>query len=288
MRSINNTAKGLGLRTEHIDLLAHVDKHPDIDFLELAPENWMNIGGLKRELLQEISSKYPLVAHGLSLSIGDTQPLNTQFVKQVRHFLDEFNIEIYSDHLSQSRDSQGYLYDLIPIPRRKGNIGYLSDRIKQVQDIISRPLVLENISYYHDFGDEMPEGDFMAEIVETTQCELLLDINNAYVNSQNHQFNVYDMINALPSSAIRYYHIAGHLVESDHYLIDTHGEEVCREVLQLAQYTFGVHGAKPLLLERDNNVPPLLALAEELNHVHRNVLTIDTLTKATNLEVSHA
>ncbi len=269
---INSNSKGIGLRQEHIDALCELPKHPDIDFLELAPENWMNIGGARREQLQEIASKYPLVAHGLSLSIGDCLPLNETFVQQVARFLEEFRIDIYSDHLSFSRDSQGYLYELLPVPRYKENIPFLAERIMRVQQIIQRPLVLENISYYHDYQDEMPEGEFIAEIVKRSGCELLVDINNAFVNSRNHGFDAKEMLRTLPSDAIRYYHIAGHLEESDHFLLDTHGKQVQQSVIELAQETIAIHGSKPLLLERDNNVPPLLVLTEELREIHDQIL----------------
>lgn len=288
MRMIQNTDKGIGLRSEHIELLARSPKHPDIDFLELAPENWMSLGGLKREQLQDIAKQYPLIAHGLSLSIGDCQPLNTKFVRQVGQFLDELNIQVYSEHLSFSRDSQGYLYELLPVPRRAENIGYLADRIKQVQDIIQRPLVMENISYYHNYGDEMPEGDFIAEIAKRSGCELLVDINNLYVNSQNHHFDAAEMLKALPSDAIRYYHIAGHLVESNKSLLDTHGMEVQQEVIDLARYVFDLHGSKPLLLERDNNVPPLVVLSEELRTVHRQVSNAGVAHRPMNQELVYA
>ncbi|GLT17162.1 hypothetical protein GCM10007938_09390 [Vibrio zhanjiangensis] len=272
MRTITNTSKGLGLRSEHLDLLCQLPEHPDIDFLELAPENWMNIGGLKREQLQDIAQKYPLVAHGLSLSIGDCQPLNEPFVREVARFLDEFSIDIYSEHLSFSRDSQGYLYELLPIPRQKENIAYLVERIQRVQDLIQRPIALENISYYHSYGDEIPEGEFIAEVCDRSGCELLLDINNVYVNSQNHNYCPYQMLNTLPSEAIRYCHIAGHLKERDGFLLDTHGTPVPDQVLYLARYTYGVHGSKPLLLERDQNMPSLLVLAEELRSIHGEIL----------------
>ncbi|UWZ99300.1 DUF692 domain-containing protein [Vibrio splendidus] len=300
MRTIQNTDKGIGLRSEHIELLADSPKHPDIDFLELAPENWMSLGGLKREQLQDISKKYPLIAHGLSLSIGDCQPLNTKFVRQVGQFLDELNIQVYSEHLSFSRDSQGYLYELLPVPRYAENIGYLADRIKQVQDIIQRPLVMENISYYHNYGDEMPEGEFIAEIAKRSSCELLVDINNLYVNSQNHQFDTTEMLKALPSEAIRYYHIAGHLVESDRSvegdttiesnksLLDTHGMPVQQEVIDLARYVFGLHGSKPLLLERDNNVPPLVVLTDELRTMRSQVLDAGIAHRSMNQELVYA
>ena len=272
MRSIIDTSKGIGLRSEHIDELCTYPKHKDIDFLELAPENWMNIGGQRRESLKQIAERYPLIAHGLTLSIGDGQPLNREFIQQVARFLNEFNIDMYSDHLSMSRDKQGYLYDLLPIPRRKKNISYLVDRIQCVQDIIQRPLILENISYYHDYGDEIPEGDFFSEIINRSDCKLLLDINNIYVNSHNQSYCPYEMLRALPSDSIAYYHIAGHLKDDNNFLLDTHGKSVQEEVVELAKYTFELHGCKPLLLERDNNLPPLNELTEELCTIHGNIL----------------
>ncbi|KEQ17911.1 DUF692 domain-containing protein [Endozoicomonas numazuensis] len=267
MRSINDTAKGIGLRVEHLKTLCEQPVREDIDFLELAPENWMDIGGAKRECLEQLSAKYPLVAHGLSLSIGDAEPLNIEFVKRVRDFLDQYNIGIYSEHLSLSRDQQGYLYDLIPTPRHRENIPYLAERIKQVQDIIQRPLVLENISYYHRYDNEMPEAEFLSEVVEQSQCELLLDINNLYVNSQNHDYDPTTLFKALPSQAIRYFHIAGHLECEDDFLLDTHGKAVTDNVVQLARQVMEYHGSRPLLLERDHHVPALDELSHELTSI---------------------
>ncbi len=151
MWPITAHAKGIGLRSEHLAALRLAPKLDGIDFLELAPENWMNMGGEKREALECIAEKYPLIAHGLNLSIGDAQPLNLSFVREVADFLERYQIGIYSEHLSFSRDSQGYLYDLLPVPRHRENIDYIADRINCVQDIIQRPLALENISYYHGY-----------------------------------------------------------------------------------------------------------------------------------------
>lgn len=284
MRAIDRTSKGIGLRSEHVDLLCQLPDHPDIDFLELAPENWMNMGGLKREQLQQIAKHYPLVAHGLSLSIGDGQPLNKAFVKKVAAFLDEFNIDIYSEHLSFSRDAQGYLYELLPIPRYKESIAYLVDRIHCVQDIVQRPLVLENISYYHSYGKEIPEGEFIAEIVERSGCQLLIDINNVYVNSRNHNYCPFDMLATLPSEAIGYYHIAGHLKEREGFLLDTHGKPVQQEVIDLARYAYAQQGSRPLLLERDHHVPPLVVLTEELRTIHHDIMQP---TPAVDMEPTH-
>lgn len=268
MRPITCRSRGIGLRQEHLDALCSGPVRPGIDFLELAPENWMAIGGAKREQLHLLAERYPLVAHGLSLSLGDCQPLNRTLLGQIRAFLDEFAIDIYSEHLSFSRDDQGYLYELLPVPRQWENIPYLVDRIDQVQEALARPLVVENISYYHGFEGDVPEAPFLAELVARSGCELLLDINNVFVNSRNHDYCPQQMIAALPGEAIRYYHIAGHLVEADGTLLDTHGKPVCDAVVDLARFTMNTHGLRPLLLERDHHLPPLTQLEAELSWIH--------------------
>ncbi|CAD7490750.1 DUF692 domain-containing protein [Aeromonas dhakensis] len=269
MRPISASSRGVGLRQEHLAQLCAVPARPGIDFLELAPENWMAIGGARREQLQQIAARYPLVAHGLSLSLGDCQPLNMTLLGQIRAFLDEFGIEIYSEHLSFSRDARGYLYELLPVPRQWENLPYLAERIRQVQDALARPLVLENISYYHGYEHEMAEEAFLTELVARSGCELLLDINNVFVNSRNHGYCPERMIAGLPGQAIRYFHIAGHLEEADGTLLDTHGRPVCEEVVALARYTVQTHGLRPLLLERDHHLPPLPVLEAELARVHQ-------------------
>jgi len=257
-------SKGVGLRQEFAAHLCSEPKLDCIDFLELAPENWMGLGGRKRAQLDLIADKYPLVAHGLSLSIADTQPLNRAFIKEVGRFLDEYGIDVYSEHLSFSRDGLGYLCDLLPSPRYAEHIHYLAERIKIVHDLLSRQIVLENISYYYNYPGQISVGDFFAELVEQSGCGILLDINNVYVNSQNHHDDALSSINGMPSSAIVYYHIAGHLKQPDGLLLDTHGTSVIAPVVQLGQQIMALHGEKPLLLERDNNVPPLAELSQEL------------------------
>lgn len=267
MRQLSPAARGLGLRPGHLAELCERPPVAGLDFLEVAPENWMGMGGSKREQLGIIAGKYPLVAHGLSLSIGDTEPLNVEFVADVRRFLDDYGISLYSDHLSLSRDGTGYLYDLLPLPRRAENIAWLADRIRRVQDLTGRRLVLENISYYHDYGDQMPEGAFLAELVARSGCGILLDINNAYVNERNHGLDARAFVRALPSDAVAYYHIAGHLELGDGTALDTHGTPVAEAVLALARDAWTHHGARPLLLERDNNLPELDTLITDLQHI---------------------
>lgn len=267
MRPLTSEARGLGLRPEFIADLIDAPPADGLDFLEIAPENWMNIGGRKRDQLDQIADRYPLIAHGLSLSIGDAEPLNLPFVREVRAFLDGYRIEIYSDHLSATRDSTGYLYDLMPIPRRSENIGYLAGRIAQVQDVTGRRLVLENISAYHDYPGQMPEGEFLAELALRSGCGILLDINNAYVNAHNHGVDAQAFVAMLPTETIAYYHIAGHLELADGMILDTHGTPVADAVIQFAQDVWQLHGSRPLLLERDNFVPSLGELVHDLNAI---------------------
>jgi uncharacterized protein len=261
--------RGVGLRSELVQDLCTQPRREGLDFLELAPENWLGIGGRKRDQLDVIAGEYPLVAHGLSLSIADTEPLNIGFIKDVRRFLDDYKIEIYSEHLSLSRDSSGYLYDLLPAPRRAANIEYLSSRIKQVQDLTDRRLVLENVSYYHRYDNQMPEGEFLAEVADRSGCGLLLDINNAYVNGRNHAEDALAFVRSLPSEAVAYYHIAGHLELDDGMILDTHGTPVVGDVVRLGHEVWTLHGPRPLLLERDNFVPSLDELVREVGDIQR-------------------
>lgn len=270
MREIKLNDVGIGLRNEHILSLFQQPKHSDIDFLELAPDNWMNLGGAKKEYLMDISRKYPLIAHGLSLSIGDVCPLNKIYINDIRRFLDEHHITIYSDHLCFSRDKQGYLFDLLPVPYFSEVLPYLVNRIDEVQNILGRRLVLENISSYYRYSGEMPEYEFWGELLDLSGCGMLLDINNAYINSYNHGFNAIEYIRNIPTDSIVYYHLAGH-VDQERMKIDTHGMPVLDEVLELAKETFSIHGAKPLLLERDNNVPSLNILCKELTSIEKEL-----------------
>ncbi|TXE66639.1 DUF692 domain-containing protein [Serratia nematodiphila] len=265
-------SKGIGLRSEHLAALCQSPKRDEIDFLELAPENWMGIGGEKREMLECIAEKYPLVAHGLNLSIGDAQPLNRDFVREVAGFLKRYQIGIYSEHLSFSRDRQGYLYDLLPLPRHQENISYIADRINCVQDIIQRPLALENISYYYCYENDMPEQEFFNALVEKTECQLLLDINNLYVNARNHHYDPMVFLKSINADAIRYFHIAGHFVQEDGFTLDTHGTSVSQQVITLARTCFDLYGPRPLLLERDHHLPTLSVLCDELATVHEKLV----------------
>ncbi len=252
---------GLGLRREFIDTFLSAETHPD--FIEIAPENWMGFGGRHAKLLAQCVEKAPLLCHGLSLSIGGPHPLNIEFIKQVKTFLQQYQVPIYSEHLSYTHDG-GYLYDLLPIPMTEAAVKYVAERILRVQDILGQRLVIENVSTYLMPNAEMTEAEFVREVIEQADCELLLDVNNVYVNSINHGSDGYAFIQAMPKERIRYLHIAGHEQISENLLIDTHGAEICDSVWELLQYTYQICGVKPTLLERDFNIPSWQQLQYEL------------------------
>ena len=260
------TGVGLGLRRDFIDSFLNLDTYPD--FIEVAPENWMDFGGRDARLLEQCAEKAPLICHGLSLSIGGPHPLNIEFIQQIKTFLKRYQVTTYSEHLSYTNDG-GYLYDLLPIPMTEDAVHYVSERILRVQDILGQKLVLENVSTYLMPHAEMSEAEFVAEVIQRSDCELLLDVNNVYVNSKNHQTDAYAFIDAMPKDRIRYLHIAGHEQVSDDLLIDTHGENVCDPVWELLAYTYQTCGVKPTLLERDFNIPTWQELRAELAKIER-------------------
>ena len=262
--------RGLGLRREFASSLAYGPVRNDFDFLEVVPDNWMGLGGESLEQLDAIADKYPLVAHSLSLSIGDAQPLDMKYLGAVKTFLDNYDVAIYSDHISLSRDSCGYLYELIPVARTPASLQLMIDKIKAVQDYLSRRIALENISYYYDEEGQMTEADFIAQLIDASSCGLLLDVNNAYVNARNHGFDPYAFIDALPTDAVTYFHVAGHLDRGpQERVLDTHGTDVSAAVLDLGAYAVHRFGAQPIVLERDNNLPSLDTLCEELRSIHQ-------------------
>jgi len=257
---------GLGLRREFIDAFLTADTHPD--FIEVAPENWMGFGGRHAKLLGQCVEKAPLICHGLSLSIGGPHPLNLEFIQQVKNFLQRYQVPIYSEHLSYTHDG-GYLYDLLPIPMTEAAANYVAERILRVQDILGQRLVIENVSTYLMPNAEMREAEFVREVLLKADCELLLDVNNVYVNSINHGSDAYGFIDAMPKDRIRYLHVAGHEQVEKNLLIDTHGAAISDPVWQLLQYSYQVCGVKPTLLERDFNIPSWQQLQNELTSIKK-------------------
>ena len=254
---------GLGLRRGLLNPLENQSPE-QIGFLEAAPENWIGVGGRLGKRFRAFTERYPFVCHGLSLSIGGPEPLDVEFVKQVRRFLDEHGIRFYTEHLSYCSD-HGHLYDLMPIPFTADAVHHVADRIRQVQDILERPFAIENVSYYAAPGQEMTEIEFINAVLEEADCGLLLDVNNIYVNSINHNYDAEEFLTALPADRVVYFHVAGHYVEAEDLRIDTHGADVIDPVWQLLDKAYAHCGVVPTLLERDFDIPPLAELMREMD-----------------------
>ncbi len=256
---------GLGLRRAFIGPLA--DQFPtQIDFMEVAPENWIDVGGRYGHLFRAISERIPIVCHGLSLNLGGPAPLDEAFLHKVSQFLDTHSIRCYSEHLSYCADD-GHLYDLMPIPFTEEAVHYVAERIRRTQDIIGRRMAIENVSYYAAPGQEMPEIEFINAVLEAADCYLHLDINNIYVNSINHRYDAETFLQSLPGERIAYAHIAGHYVEAEDLRVDTHGSDVIDPVWDLLAKAYAHFGVFPTLLERDFNIPPLGILLKEVEQI---------------------
>ena len=234
-----------------------------IDFLEVAPENWLDLGGRDGRRFGALAARAPLVCHGLSLNLGGSAPLDEPFIRRLKQFLDRHDARLYSEHLSYCADD-GYLYDLLPIPFTAEAVGHVAQRIAQVQDMLGRRIAIENASYYCAPGAEMSELEFIRAVLAEADCDLLLDVNNVYVNSVNHGYDAAAFLAALPGERIVYGHVAGHEREDEDLLIDTHGAAVADPVWSLLAEAYAVHGVFPTLLERDFKLPPLAELLREL------------------------
>ncbi|MHC9510911.1 HvfB family MNIO-type RiPP peptide maturase [Kangiella sp. M94] len=259
------TGAGLGLRRDFLDEYDALDQS-DVDFMEVAPENWIPYGGRLQEQFRRYTDRFPFVIHGLSLSIGGPTPLDTDFVKQVAEFIKTYDIQCYSEHLSYCSDD-GHMYDLMPIPFTEEAVHYVAARIKQVQDIIGQQIAMENVSYYAAPGQEMSELEFLLAVLEEADCKLLLDVNNIYVNSINHQYDAEQFLKALPKHRIAYGHIAGHYDEADDLKVDTHGSDVKTQVWDLLDLAYEQFGVFPTLLERDFNIPKMSQLLKEVEQI---------------------
>lgn len=258
---------GIGYRKEFSNqFLNGTDLQPD--FIEVAPENWINIGGYWKQQLKKATDRYPLFLHGLSLSIGSPEGVDVDFVKQIRDFKQEVGAELYSEHLSFSKVDNAHLYDLLPIPFTEEAINHVVENIKQVQDILGHQIALENSSYYTVLKQEMNEVDFIREIAERADCNLLLDVNNVFVNAFNHDYNAKQFIDAFPVERVQYIHMAGHSQVSEDLIIDTHGAEIIDPVFDLFAYAMqAIQRDVPVLLERDFNIPDLQELNAEMNQL---------------------
>ena len=237
------------------------------NFVELAPENWMGIGGYWKKILKQVAEKYPITCHGLSLSIGSPEELDMDFLKHIKQFLSDYDVKIYSEHLSYSKCDNAHLYDLLPIPFTEDAVKHIAQRIKQVQDFLERKIAIENVSYYTPVAAEMSETEFINAIVKEADCQLLMDVNNVYVNAHNHQYDAKDFLSQMPLDRVAYIHMAGHYQISEELIIDTHGEDIIDPVYKLFEWTLERMNPVPVLLERDFNIPELEDLQNEMNRL---------------------
>ena len=256
---------GLGLRRPIADKLM-AEPPVDVDFMEVAPENWIHVGGALARKLRFFTERYPFLIHGLSLSIGAPSPLNEQLVRDIKDFMAEHNIRLYSEHLSYCGDD-GQLYDLMPIPFTEEAVSYVAQRVRRVQDILEQRIALENVSYYAPIDTSMSEKDFLLAVLEESDCDLMLDINNIVVNSINHCYDASSFLRDMPAERIRYFHLAGHYVEAEDLRIDTHGAAVDDQAWQLLAEAYSLFGPVPTLLERDFNFPPMNELLDEVRRI---------------------
>ncbi len=252
---------GLGLRREFLDEALNSNFKPD--FWEITPENWISMPYHHRENFEKIVSQNKIIAHGVSLSIGSDKKPSKKFLKELREFLDKYNIKEYSEHISFSHIDFSQSYELLPICLNKKNLNLLSDRIKYVQDELDRNLILENATYYYKIEDKMSEIDFINKLIQKSNVGILLDVNNVFVNSVNHNFDARKFIDDLDKSTLSYIHIAGHFNDrKSGFLVDTHGKNVTKKVWELLEYTLKQKKV-PCMIERDNNIPSLESLHKE-------------------------
>jgi uncharacterized protein (UPF0276 family) len=262
---------GIGLRRDIAEeILENQTLTPD--FLEFAPENWMGMGGKWKRVMDRAVEKFPITCHGLSLSLGSPEDLDWDFIRELKLFLDENQVKIFSEHLSYTKSKNAHLYDLLPIPFRRDAVDHVVERIRKVQDMLERPLAIENVSYYTPVAAEMSEIEFVNQIVERAGCQLLLDVNNVYVNAFNHQYDAREYISSLPLEKVAYIHMAGHEQVEPDLIIDTHGQPIIDPVYELFEWTIAQMDPVPVLLERDYNF-------EDTDQIQSELLQIKALIK---------
>lgn len=278
-KSLPYLGTGFGLRRELATaIFEHAEK---IDWLEIVPENYMNLGGKARERLEQAISCFTLISHGLNLSIGSADPLNKSYLSSLKSLLDKIDSPWWSDHLCFTSINGTYLHDLLPIPLSTKSIKHVAERIKMVQSFMARPFLLENISYYMQVpGSFLNETEFIGEILESADCGMLLDVNNVYVNSLNHGFDPFAFIDALPLERVVQIHVAGHKRIGE-YVIDTHGEPVIEPVFELLRHVLKKTSVNAIMLERDQNFPDFTELLAELDEIRTLSLEYQPFSNST-------
>ena len=255
---------GVGLR---IDMARRfLDEQPsEAAWIEVHPENYIGRGGLYRSLLDEAKERLPVVTHGLTMGFGSLDPYDPEYLGRLKAFLKEVDAPWHSDHLC-CPGYGAFVHDLLPVPFTDEVATIASQRITEARDALDIELAFENLSYYAPQSeDPLDEARFCVEVLERADCKMLLDVNNVFVNSRNFGFDPKAWIDLIPPERVVQLHVAGHLIREDGLRIDTHGEPICDGVFELLEYTFGKLGHRPVLLERDNNIPPLKTIVAELD-----------------------
>jgi len=253
---------GLGLRTQHFhDIL---EQRPAVDWFEVISENFMVAGGKPKHYLHRIREHYPIVMHGVSLSVGTTDPLNTDYLKRLKVLINEIQPPWISDHLCWTQVGATNSHDLLPLPYTEEAINHVADRISQVQDILGRQMLIENVSSYLTYKDSaIPEWEFLTAVTDKADCKILLDVNNIYVSARNHDFNPLEYLNAINPDRVQQFHLAGH-TDYGTYIIDTHDHDVPDPVWELYRAAVKRFGLVSAMIERDDDIPSLEALVGEL------------------------
>ena len=271
--TVQKLGVGIGLRREHFDSLLS-NPPSDVDFFEIAPENYLQIGGRNFNKFRQIAERYPILAHGLSLSIGSVDPIDFEFLKQLKKFLNQFKIPWFSEHLCFASVKGAQFHDLIPLTFNEPTLKHVVARAKIVQDFLEMPLALEHVSYYATLGEnEMSEAEFVSRVVEAADCALHLDINNVYVNSTNHGYNPYEFLDQMPLHRVIHGHMAGHYQKEKDWLIDTHGAAIIDPVWDLLRYVSQKLEFPAILVERDHNLPPVEEVLTEMRQM-REILNV--------------
>jgi uncharacterized protein len=262
---------GLGLRTDHYaDFRATPARQLGVDWLEVISENYLVPGGKPLAHLDAIRRDAPMVMHGVSMSIGGSDPLDLAYLRELKALADRIEPAWISDHLCWTGIDGRHLHDLLPLPYTEATLRHVAERVMRVQELLGRRLVLENVSSYVSWtADEMAEWQFIAELASRADCELLLDVNNVYVSATNHGFDPRGFIDAMPAGRVRQIHLAGHEVNDDGFLVDTHDHPVCEAVWGLYRHAVARFGAVPTMIERDDSIPPLGELVAELDRARR-------------------
>ncbi|MFW6067250.1 MAG: DUF692 domain-containing protein [Myxococcota bacterium] len=258
---------GLGLRMDLAEALLR-EQPPEVQWLEVHPENYLRRGGRYPEILERAMSRWPIGTHGLTMGFGATRPFDADHLADLGAFLADVEAPWHSDHLCFAQVDGLFLHDLLPLPFTDEAAAIAARRLAEARDALNRPVAFENVSYYAPSSDPAVEADFVVEVLERADAMLLLDVNNVYVNACNHGFDPYAYVDRIPPERVVQYHIAGHFEREDGIRIDTHGAAVCNGVYDLMEHAYRRIGDRPLLLERDNRIPDLSELIEELRRLH--------------------